>query len=262
MLKKLTQTSNLFVERANTLESRRGYMFPSALLPSLEKERDAGFRSVYMFGEEDSKRAMAAQSSKGFGRLNVYSDCLFIDLDGGDKALADCLSKLPYVGYEVYTSGSKGYHIHIPHDTYEGPIPEAHREWVAAHGLPHDVSIYRRSSLIALPGRIHPKTKLKKRLIMAFNGPQPEFWEPTLASPKEVEGLGDATDVLLRAARMMEVEPVSGWRHTSLWSLAQSMAEAGFSQETALEIALKINGSWKCQKDPSEVSRAVSQAYR
>lgn len=254
--------SDLFIEHAPKLEARRGYMFPADKQHLLETRKDAGFRSVYMFSKDDAEAIQRRGSSKGFNNLEVYADRLFIDLDGGDAELELALKALWGYGFHVYSSGSKGYHIELPHKPYFGAIPEAHLEWVTNNHTPHDASIYKRSSIIALPGRKHPTTGRKKELIMTFVGKEPEFKEPKLQRPKIVETVTELSFVLMRAARLAENEPVKGGRQTALWSLAQSLADAGLAKDTTLDIVRKVNEQWDSPKPDSEILRAVSAPYQ
>jgi hypothetical protein len=265
LLRTSPTNGELSFEWAPRLEARQGLMLTQDCLWGLQYQRDAGFRSVYMFDSQAASEIKAQKSSRGFGRFTPWSDCLFIDIDGGEEGLRKALPLIQGLAFELYESGSKGYHIHIPHELIGGNVPEAHRQFVERLGLPADCSLYRAGSIIALPGRVHPKTKRKKKLLMVFEGDRPYIPDPVVQPLEVKELVVEDKDrlrlALQRALTLIEHEPKQGGRHTQLWSLAGMFREAGLSLDATNEILQGVNSSWLQPKEPDEVERAGRQAW-
>ncbi len=257
--------SNLFVEWAVNVDKRRGRMIPLHVLEAILPTRhNPGFRSVYMFAPSDAMTIADSASSKGFKQYAVYSDHLFIDLDGGDPALALAEVALQGYAYEVWSSGGKGYHIMLPTPMYCGvDLPQAHLEFVEALGCGADLSLYRHSSLIALPERVHAKTGKRKTKVKSVDGRQLTIEEPKML-PKAFNLTFDDEPIsfaFMRFASLCETPPAQGNRHTTLWSIASQLSRTGLSLETTEELLQMMNARWIEPKSEEEVRRAASQAY-
>lgn len=265
MLQAMISASELWVETALNVDKRRGQMVPFPFLDTIQQQRhNPGFRSVYLFSATDAQEIAASQSSKGFKQYVVYSDHLFIDLDGGDPALALAEVALQGYAYEVWSSGGKGYHIMLPTPMYSGvDLPQAHMEFVEALGCGADLSLYRASSLIALPNRVHAKTGARKTLCKVVAGRQLTIKDPVML-PKAFNLTFDdepISFVFMRLASLAENPPTQGNRHTVLWSTSSQLARTGLSYETAVELMQFVNSKWSAPKTEEEVERAVSQAF-
>lgn len=265
--KETTYLSSLYVEWCATVEKRRGLMVPvSSLADEGKRRHDPGFRSVYMFEKSAAEEIKAAGSSKGFRRFVPYSDRLIIDLDSGESQLNGITALLSGYSYKLYRSGSKGFHFEIETPLYYGhDLPQAHKEFVAGLNVGADLSLYRHSSLVALPGRIHPKTQKRKTEIAANVGELLTIPEPTqvwLPTPQIEESEFDLAFLFTRLATTAAQEPDQGWRHTTLWSVAESMSRLGLHIDTAIDLLTRINEQWKNPKAADEVERAVKQAYQ
>ena len=259
-------TSELMVEWSVTLESRRGTMVPFSRLGAIQRERhNPGFRSVYLFDSISAATISASGSSKGFKQYAVYSDHLFIDLDGGDPALVAAEEALRGYQYEVWSSGGKGYHVVLPTPMYCGvDLPQAHLEFVEALGCGADLSLYRHSSLIALPGRVHQRTGKKKAFHKSVAGQQLTIGDPKVLPKAFNLAFTDEAPVsfaFMRLASLCETPPAQGNRHTTAWSMSSQLAKAGLSFETVLELVLKMNSEWDNSKPEDEIERAVKQAF-
>lgn len=262
----------LYREWCQQPTGRKGLMMPVENLPSLEKSKDAGYMSVYMFDEAAAQEIANAGSSKGFSKYEVYSDKIFIDLDTGNQHLIRTTEMLADKGlaYDVYFSGGKGYHIVIPLDrVYKGTeVPYSQLAWVRSMGIEgFDPSIYKASALISMPGRVHPKTGAKKhRVLRAFGKsvklelkrpPKPEFRLAEESSPTE-----SLRRALAQLSGLATNPPPPGERHNSIWKTCRSLQEAGLSYETALDLMQTVNRSWVDAKDSIEIERAVKGGYR
>jgi hypothetical protein len=261
-------TGELQVEWSSKVNGRQGLMVPYRTLSNFSSLKDAGFRSVYLFDKTSADEIKALGNSQGFSRFTVWSDMLIVDIDSGDQGLVKVLNKLDGLAMEVYSSGSKGYHIHIPHDLVGGPVPEAHQQFLESRGIADgetDFSLYRPNSIVALPGRLHPKTGRKKTLIFVFDGERPTMPNPYVIPKVQHELIATEAEqfrvALYRVLSLLEQEPKQGKRHTALWSTAGMLRDAGFDQDTALTMLTKLSSLWLYPKDTNEVERAVSQAY-
>lgn len=260
--------NNLWFEWVSPNLSRSGNMMPESSLPNVLKTHNPGYRSLYSFKEEDALAIRESASSRGFAQFEVASDAVAIDLDDGDATLPILEAKLQTLGlgYTVWSSGGKGYHVYIPHGWITSNwLPHSQMLWVEGLGLPHfDPTLYQHGRVISLPGRVHPKTKRRKALVKTVDGAQLNLalQEPPKPKFNFMPGRKDLAAALLQWASIAGSEPAPGKRHTALWSAAETSASAGLSMEVTLQIAYEVNDGWALKKDDEEVKRAVEQAYR
>jgi hypothetical protein len=248
---------------------RKGRMLPLEALALMERTTDPGYCSVYMFSEADAEAIASTGTSKGMNKYPVHSDMIYIDIDTGEtEARRACkILKDEGLGYSVYSSGGKGYHIVVGLDkVYSGfNVPYSQRKWVEKREIACDMSLYQAGRLISMPGRIHPVTKARKTLLATVTGKPAvlELIDPP--APKFDYSQGDDTDslklALVQLSIMANNPPAEGNRHTSLWSVAKSLSEGGLSLECSVELLTLLNDSWPTPKDASEVERAVVGAY-
>lgn len=245
-------------------------MLPLSVLKQMLKAPDPGYATVYMFDENAAQAILLDRHSSGFGRYPVYTEELVMDLDGGEEQLklAEAALKAKKLGYTVWFSGGKGYHIYIKLTKMVSgkDVPYSQKKYVEALGIGADLSLYQHGRIISLPGRVHPKTKQKKRKVKEIVGAMLEL--PMLIAPEQVftfngnGGLNEFEAALWKILTLLNDEPSPGNRHTQLWSTALHLADAGFSYDTALELMTEVNDKWKNPKDPAEVEMAVKQAYK
>jgi hypothetical protein len=264
MLRTIAPSKELWFEWAPKMEARKGLMLPLDSMTRLLTERDTGYRSVFLFLPDAAAEIKASRSSSGFKQYPVVSQEVFIDLDGGEAQLVRAEAALVGLKYAVWESGGKGFHIVLPTETLTGTeVPEAHRQWVDSLRIDADLSLYRASSLISLPGRIHPKTRRKKTLVKMLDGAQLVVPDAVLVE-KPVYPVADIPElsmVLIRLANLTAIEPGPGGRHTALWSVAGSLAACGLSEEVVSELLIGVNATWQNPKPEDEVLRAVRQAF-
>lgn len=248
---------------------RVGNMVPANILATASSHRNAGFRSVYAFSEADALAIRNTGSSAGFSFFTPWSDTLTIDLDDGDKTLPIVLQRVLSLGLrcEVWSSGGKGYHLVLFHALIgDKRLPYSQLKFVASlmAGLKFDDTIYRASSLISLPGRLHVKTGRKKRLLEIWEG---EVMNLDLFDKPEPTGMvGDDLTMFQEAVSHLQDlsvrQPREGQRHNRLWLCAKCFAEAGIERGTVEELLLAVNSQWENPKDEAEVIEAVRQAYQ
>lgn len=257
-------------EWTSVVNGRCGNMIPVNKFDLILKRRDPGFCSVYSFSEVAALDIIAAGNSAGYSRYTPASDWLVIDLDDGDKQLQKAIDTLLGMGlrFQVWSSGGKGYHFIVPHQFLEDKaLPYSHRRFVENLGLVADWSLYGAHSLVALPGRIHTKTKIKKILIHSYEGALLEL--PLVPVPDRPEfrvtAVSDTEQRLIGIAKLKNLitsPPLPGERHTRLWSCAENLAAGGFSYSAIEPFLQEVNLLWDNPKSPDEVAKAVEQAFR
>lgn len=257
-----------FVEWCQGVNHRKGNMIPLKHLPIYLKSRDPGYASLYWFDSKAAEVISSSRSSAGLNRYPVTAESVTIDLDDGEASVERLKSVLAGlgIGFEVYTSGGKGYHFLIPHQRVTGTnVPYSHRLWVESLGVACDLSLYQAGRICSLPGRIHPKTKRPKALVATYPGNPLEL--PLVPLPA-VQFTLPATDEgtlehgLWRLLGLVTSEPAPGNRHTSIWSTACTLRDAGLEHSTVLDLLQGVNKLWQNQKDPAEVETAVNQAMK
>jgi hypothetical protein len=224
-----------------------------------------GYASIYQFDEDAALDIKSTGMSRGFDRFDVYAESLTIDIDEGDVGLKAAEGRLSEYGYEVWSSGGKGYHIVINHEpVFDKRLPYSHKRVVEELGIICDTSLYQPGRILSLPGRVHPKTKKKKEYIRSHEGKLLEF--KLEEKPKinfDFDGVDeDASTVFMRLADLTKYSPYKGQRHMTLWTLSRTMSKSGISYEDAIVMLQMINRMWKEPKDPAEVTAACEQGYR
>ena len=220
---------------------------------------------MYKISALDAQLIRASGSSRGLNALAVAADRVTLDVDNPDD-ISLFLTKLDSLGlaYDVWDSG-RGFHIEIPHDTiYDPRLPYSHKCWVEQLGLPVDYSLYQHARILRLPGTVNAKTGRRKQFVEKVDGMKAEIElrTPPVFDFKPDGGLKTIATVLNHFQRLALAEPLPGNRHTQLWSAARSAADAGLSFSATEEILQEVNKSWSHPKDPEEVTKAVTQAFK
>lgn len=248
---------------------RRGCMLPVKTVSRFCNAPDAGYASVYCFKEQDAKEIIASQSSAGLSRYEVFTDTLTLDLDNGPAQLTYVqeLLQLRGLGYSVFESGGKGYHVVIPlYQMMRGTnVPYSQRKWVEELDVGADLSLYQAGHIISLPGRLHPKTGKRKALISSQPGGLLSL--PILTPEPPTFALGDSDQSelergLWRLLSLLQGGPTPGNRHTAIWSTAKHFADSGLDYSTAADLLWAVNQTWDEPKAREEVETAVRQAFR
>ena len=256
----------LYAEWCSKPKRRRGVMLPEPMLGKINE----GFRSVYLFDKEAAEEIKQSRSSKTIKRFTPHSHTLFIDLDQGDKGLARVKEWLKdnRLLAQIYTSGGKGYHIHVPHQyVCSRDLPYSHRVLVESLGAGADPSLYHVSHLIAMDGRKHPKTHRRKQLIESVQG-EKELEIPLIETPPKLtfsnfENIEDNLSLgLVKLEMLISNEPGVGERHQSLWTCAKNFVDAGCAPETVMDLISKVNSRWQNAKTTEELEEVLRQAMR
>lgn len=256
----------LYKEWCLNVYTRKGFMIPVSTLDKILKTHHSpGYATIYSYDEEAAMEVRASGTSAGFDRFVPYSESLIIDIDDGDSGLRDAESKLQSFYYEVWESGGKGYHLVLPHNPLQDKrLPWSHRDKVTEFGILCDLSLYQSGRLLSLPGRIHPKTKRKKKYLRSHEGELITI--PLIERPPSTfnfEGVEERlSTAFMRMADLCEGNVYPGIRHQNLWSLAKNMSRSGVEFEEALIMLQLLNRQWKQPKQPEEVELACKQAYK
>lgn len=256
-------------EWAPRLNYRKGRMVSTFALTNLIKQHDPGYGSVYMFDEVTAKEIIKSGESKGFNKMAVIANTLVFDLDGGQESLdkAEVILKSHGYGYQVFSSGGKGFHIYVPHELIQSNhLPYSHQKVVEKLGIECDLSLYQHGRLLSLPGRVHPKTGRRKELLYNVGGTPiniPIVERPVVQFKLGLIDTGDTLSMALRRLSDLTVEePKIGNRHTTLWSVAQNLADAGITYHTALDLILGVTKEWKNPKPQSEIEGLLMKVFR
>lgn len=203
---------------------------------------------------------------------SLYCDTIILDIDGTIETVQSILKTLDesLTGYQVYVSGSKGFHIHIPIVPLVGPqIYRYVKHFIQTRfddvcGL--DTSMVHPRGLIRLPNTVHSKTRRVKSLIMSTPGNSleiPEYDLPDLTNRHTTDSDVEALFIAVKVARsMVFFPPKVGNRHRSLFKLSRYLLEAGLDPEDIIKIGLAVNSTWSNAKPDNEVIKTIIGAIK
>jgi hypothetical protein len=256
----------LFVEITSIVKNRNANLIPASELSSR-----VGFRSVYMFDEQDAEIIRFNGHSRGFKYFNLYSDCLFVDIDmktkdDAKRAVEDIKRLVARkIRFDLYDSGNRSYHLHIPHPLKNSRhLPYNHARILNELGFKYDNTLYRPNSLYRLPGTVHAKSVEGrcKELLKSYNGELLDF--EIIPEPiKEFKSESfDSTlfldTVLYSLWEFSHIQPEN--RYMSTFAMALKLFDAGLSSDTVLDLLMRANDCWPEPNDECEVERAVQGA--
>jgi hypothetical protein len=255
----------LYREFAEKVFHRRGNM-----LPAEEVAKKQGFCSIYAFQEDAAKEIIAQGNSKGLGRFPVWADKVVFDLDNGEEGLQELTAwcQERKLGYRIFSSGSKGFHLEVPHiPVLSRSLPYTHRLLAESTGVPCDPTLYQSGRLYRLEGTLHEKTGKPKQLVEEVEGEN--LLEIATREPPESRfKIRDVEDsellpfFLNSVSNLINNSPGPGRRHCTLWGMAKDAGRCGLSYETTLELLLTANASWGSDsKDVDYVENACLQGW-
>jgi hypothetical protein len=226
--------------------------------------KNPGFMSLYAYSEEDAQKIVESGSSCGFDRYTPASDFLAIDIDTGEADLAHAEAQLEGYGYEVWVSGSKGFHIILRHELiHDKRLPYSHSQWVKERGIRCDFSLYQAGRIFRLPRCIHQKTGRRKTLLRIVAGSPITV---DLVEKPKVEfsfgggGDGDYKSALGRLWSLAEEGLQEGSRNNKIWSISAALVDAGFELDAVKSFISHINSKQVAPLDEEELSLAVLSA--
>ncbi len=218
---------------------------PPVFVPINKIYEYQGFRSI--FGIKDLAAAKCKQegSTAGLTDDDLYCDTLFLDFDNDtaaeDKARDILLSKK--VKFSEYTTGGRGRHFHVPIRVLTtGPITSNIKGFVRDNFPGADLSIYKTSGIIRLPGTFHEKHPgNKKELVKTVRGSLLEIEQTEIEypMPKVVRESEEDPNEALFSALFRPIQ--EGGRNTKLFILGCLAKESGLQFDEALNMALKYN---------------------
>lgn len=254
-------------------------MVPRSALPDIFKTHDPGFCTIYAFDEVARAAVKAQGDATGLSRFPVYADRLWLDIDVQNdtpeereavRLRAREITKelqAEDLHITVWESGSKGYHIGIRTTPMFGKdVPWSHREYVLSRGWKCDMSLYQHGRLFRNPNAIHKKTGRRKSKVFEYAGTKLLDIQMVPAPVSDTIDRDTLTSVdlarigLSRLSGIVQSTPLPGMRHTSLWSCATQLLEAGLDLSTVSGLMKWANRTFPEPKTEDEVERAVNQA--
>jgi len=237
-------------------------------IPVEDITNHTGYRSVFAWSSEDASAAQTAGTVKVLKDRPAFADTIFVDFDNNDKGALAFRDELEVqdVLYEMYTSGGRSIHFHISvTPVYDVRVPNSVRKFMQnfkQYG--YDESVYNYCSLFRLAGTVHEKTGKPKELIGRGGF---YYIDLKLVEPERIAIIPADHDALAVAIALYSNYVgggvAEGGRYTVQWKVAKAFQEAGLSFDTALELVLAMDGSWKnLSKGSTETRRAVQDAYR
>jgi hypothetical protein len=258
----------LFREWARAKNDRDGCMVSLEDLNLLtQKHPNPGFSGLYCFSEEDSSLITESGCSRGFNQYTPGSDFLAIDLDSGDEYLPEVedILRCREYGYDLWSSGSKGYHIILKHDfIMDKRLPYSHNQFVKELGIQADFSLYQPGRLFRLPRCVHEKTGRRKELLKKEEGRNILI---ELVDKPAVEfnfniAEGDYKAALGRLWSLAEEGVQEGSRNVKFWAVAKDLLLSGFDPGAVLSMLSFINDKQLEPLPEEEMVAIVSSAGR
>ncbi len=120
-----------------------------------------GFRSAFGYPSRTAAVIQDTGRTKGLSTLPLYADKLYLDFDDEPQATNDAIIKLTELGFSfsVYATGGRGHHLVIDIEPLEGAnVPASLKAWAEANIPKCDLSVYKPSQIIRLPGTRHVAT--------------------------------------------------------------------------------------------------------
>ena len=227
-----------------------------------------GYRSVFAWSSEHATEAKTAGTVKVLKDRPAFADTIFVDFDNNEKGALAFKRELDDedVLYEMYTSGGRSLHFHLSMmPIYDVLVPNSVRKYMEnfkSYG--YDPSVYNYCSLFRLPGTVHEKTGKPKELLDRGGF---FYLDLNLVAPDKIAITPADHDALAVAmaiySNYIGAGVAEGGRYTVQWKVSKALQEAGLSFDTALELVLAMDESWKnLSKGPAETKRAVRDAYR
>lgn len=219
------------------------------------------FASVYAVTVEDAHSIEEAGTAAGYKGV-VWSQRLWVDFDDDGAARAAQSSlKEQGIDHVVFSTGGRGCHIGItrlakPSHT----LPLQDKEWVKANLPGADLSLYWHLHLIRLPGTLHDRTGLPKRLLYSHEGRHITLppYTPTEETPSDV-GMDGNANLFNEWEIMSRLAPIQH-RH-DLVKLTAALREGGATVAEAKGLLSIANRGYKAPLSTAEIDRMIQWAY-
>ena len=210
------------------------------LVPKQDLHNYTGFRSIYGFGSDAQEYILTEQTTAGLAGHNFYSDELLVDFDDEWDAAEELAEDLMPYSYQMYDTGGRSIHFHIPiTPMYGADTPAIQREWMKLYYPRSDTGIYKSSGIYRLPDTYHhKKIGAKKVLIEDNQGDTLEIgdvrpktvWHTALSPEEEREDIERALDNLL----MMSIR--EGGRNTRAFNIMRLCKLTGETYDSTLRL--------------------------
>jgi len=226
------------------------------------------FRSVYGYPQKVVDECLLLQSTRSINEYNLYSDTLFIDIDGSYKEVEQVkiiLDKLN-ASYSVWDTGNRGAHIHVNIVPMSGNnIPYSQLLWMRDNfaGIEFDETIYKPTGQIRLPGAIHAKTGKVKIMTENILGYPINIVKSRRCPPANVKvQKNKQTTVELYIANLTRKRG-SGQRHQHIMMITKDGISCGFDIDRILKDVLLWNSKWTYEPlSEDDVVNHVYKCYR
>lgn len=246
-------------------------VYPIKLVTADELQFYTGFQSQYGYPEQTAEVIRQQHGTFDLAGHPLYADMLFIDFDDNDNAVHECQQTLVdwHVGFEMWNTGGRGYHFHIPHQPVTSEdIPRWHKQWVKTRFPEADVNIYKTSAVIRLPGTFHAKHPGQhKKLVYTGVGNLLELpaavaaegFQPTAGVSEDPE----TAERVLGNLVTWTIPKSSVGRNNHVFKIASACKDTGRPSDEALDICLMWN---RTNSIPPltyrEVENTVTSAYK
>lgn len=229
------------------------------------------YGSVYAITETDARAIQEAGTAAGY-KGTVWSQRLWVDFDDEQAAtLGRARLKEMGVDHVVYTTGGRGCHIGILRDAAPSHVlPMRDKLWVRDNLPGADLSLYWHLHLIRLPGALHERTGLPKRLLHKETGRvlvlppyNPDETVPTGPRGRAV-GINQRTTSLFQDWEVIKKLTEQGStrsRHDQLLSLALTLKGRGdIGPDEMGWLLAELNRSFADPKGQDEIEGIVRWA--
>ncbi len=221
------------------------------------------FRSVFGYPVDTANFIKDNGHTRDLKGKPVYCDEILIDVDEDSNVdLVIEKVKALKIGCDVYFTGNRGIHIHVPIVPILGEfVPYSVVEWLKSVELWQliDQSTFTPGSIFRCIGATHSKTGAEKDWADAFEG---ELLEIPVMVPPPIPTLVDELEVVESELEtyfrnLMRKAPVGG-RHPHMFIIWKSGRSAGFDEETVKE-SIRV---WNDQQEQPHDEESLQKSLR
>lgn len=240
---------------------------PPKLVPLSEVGKYTGFRSVFAYPKEVAEKILEQGGSYGLRGVPVFADTLFMDFDNYDPAEFVAWLREQGYAFDLYDSGNRSVHIHIPITPLFGSwVPAALKAWTEEHAPRADTSFLHPAGQYRLSGTFHSKNPGRcKTLLESVQGRVLEIAQPEAedAEPQEFAPEESPTQFY---ASLLQSAP-EGRRRPRAFSLAVAGLKSGHDSDEVLTLLQWWNSRYcnpphHAQAIEDQVAGAVSYVSR
>lgn len=241
---------------------------PPVLVTEADLENRTGFRSIYGFDDATKDIIQEQRGSYGLSGQKLFSSCLFIDIDSNDALAAEITRTLleKQIAFEKFHTGGRGWHFHIPITPMEGAdVAYRQKRWVEHHFPGADLSLYKTSGIIRLPGTFHSKCVGQRKLLVESHSGNILTIDLKVLPP-DTRGLWSTgeeyeTEEILDCLLMRRLR--EGGRNNGIFTIAMLCGKVGYTHEQTKEIVTKYNENMvEPPVSEQELVTTVKSAYR